>query len=167
MYNTYIFENELNEYINNKHLEYQELIKKENLNVNSFNATYEISEYQGIYSIHIIFLYFTGGAHNIREDKIFYYNSYTKKWLTLDDIIKDRDTFYTSILTLSLKELEKQKELLFDDYKNNLSKEAFQYIMFSSDEVKVIFPPYTVGPWSSGEIDILIPIKHLSNNLLI
>ena len=100
-------------------------------------------------------------------DKIFYYNSYTKKWLTLDDIIKDRDTFYTSIHTLALKELEKQKELLFDDYKSNLSKDAFQYIMFSSDTVKVIFPPYTVGPWSSGEIDILIPIKHLSNNLLI
>ena len=39
--------------------------------------------------------------------------------------------------------------------------------MFEEENLKIIFPPYQVGPWSSGEIDVLIPYFKIEKYLKI
>ena len=46
-------------------------------------------------------------------------------------------------------------------------KENFQYLVFDEDSLKIVFPPYQVGPWSSKKIIVAIPYLELASYLKI
>ncbi len=128
--------------------------------------SYDYSIVDSIYSIHFRVFYYLGGAHYQREDAVYYYDSSHKKEVYLSDLVHLDESFYADLSKLTKKDLEEKKEELSlydtEELKEGLlpTKENFQYILFS-DSVEILFPPYQVGPWSSGEIHVNIDYRYL------
>ena len=91
----------------------------------------------------------------------------------LDDILMYNESFLEELSVLAKDILLKEKnDVIFDDeviLDEGLMPTAtnFQYLMFEEQNLKVIFPPYQVGPWSSGAIDVLIPYSKIVKYLKI
>ncbi len=116
---------------------------------------------EDIYSIHFKILRFVGGAHYERDDMIFYYDRKNNKELFIDDLVSNKVLFYNTLKEECKKYLLDNKEVLGTYYDNEMILEGLEnieFVTFGDDYVWVIFPPYSVGPWSSGEI--LVPIKY-------
>lgn len=154
----------LDSFIKEKQNSYLNEIKLESDKGSTYNTYYDISYYKNIASIHFTIFVYSGGAHDIRFDKVYYYDINQNEELKLNDIIDDMNDFFLLISKLSYNYLTsefqdaiyKEKEMLIDGLKPDL--EHFQYIIFDLNGINIIFPPYQVGPWSSGEI--VVPIKY-------
>ena len=87
-----------------------------------------------------------------------------------DSEIDVKDEFLKELSTLSEYLLKEKKNLLYDDVKmvkTGLTPtiENFSLLIFLEDNLQIIFPPYQVGPWSSGAISIKIPYLSIENYL--
>jgi len=121
-------------------------------------------------TLHLTIFAYTGGAHHERIDNIFYYDRKNQKELQLSDILDNSKEFYETISTIARKKLkENKKELIFsgDFLEEGLEpkSENFKLLIFTKEGLKIIFPPYQVGPWSSGAIEIVIPYDEISQYL--
>ena len=161
----------LDNFIMEKKNELLEEVKLENDKGSSCNIFYDTAIREDIFSIHFILYIYTGGAHDIRYDRVFYYDLNDKKEVFLDDIIENKKDFF-SVLSNKAKDklLHEKKDLIYDDLyllEDGLKpiEENFKYLFFDVDHLKVIFPPYQVGPWSSGEISVNIPYSDIDKYL--
>ena len=146
-------------------------IKLDNEKGSNYRTTYTIYFYHDLVSIHFVLYTYQGGAHDIRYDKVVYYGLDDHKKKTLDDIILDKHEFLEKISILAKEELLKEKkELIYEDnylFQDGISptEQNYQYLVFDEEALKIIFPPYQVGPWSSGEIYATIPYLDIASFL--
>lgn len=164
---------EVNDFIFEKQNRFLEEIQLEVEKGSTYHTFYDTSMYQDIISVHLVLFVYSGGAHDIRFDRVYYYDIKNHKEILLKDILEYNESLLNELSTLS-KEflLEKKQDVIFDE--EDILEEGleatfnrFQYLMFEEENLKIIFPPYQVGPWSSGEIDVLIPYFKIEKYLKI
>ncbi|MDE6285171.1 MAG: polysaccharide deacetylase family protein [Bacilli bacterium] len=157
--------------------EYIENVKKDFIvDVEALNGTdmqydlminYEMEEYEKVKSIHIIVYAFTGGNHYVREDKIFRYNVETGEKVYLTYFLEDT-TRFPKLRELTRKYIEKY----YIEHDGNMDKEwvekgtdeliNYDIFRFVDEGLEITFVPYQIGPWSDGEVKIVIPNEELS-----
>lgn len=162
---------QMDAFIKEKQDEFLEEIKENNEKGSTYNMMVDTSFYKHIASIHFTLYMYSGGAHDIRFDKVYYYDLNQNKEIDVSKIFDFNEEFLGLLSNESYHYLKKEKlELIFeDDYllKDGLSplKENFKYLILENDSLKVLFPPYQVGPWSSGEIIASIPYQVIADYL--
>ena len=163
----------LEEFIREKQAVFLEEIRGESAKGSTYRMDVDTSYYHGIASIHLILYVYSGGAHDIRFDRIYYYDLEMGKEVALEDLLTLNSNFYVEIQKYALEKLKKEKEnLIYEDEKlflDGLQPDSlhFQYFMFNEDKLQLLFPPYQVGPWSSGEISVSIPYQSIAKYLKI
>lgn len=162
---------QLDDFIKAKQNEFLGEIKAENEKGSTYNVLVEPTFYHHIVSVHFVIYAYTGGAHDIRFDKVYYYDLEKNKEISIMDIVNFNDDFLDLLSYEAYQYLKKEKlDLVYDDeylLKDGLSptKKNFDYLVFENNSLKIIFPPYQVGPWSSGEINALIPYQMIEDYL--
>ena len=147
---------EVEDFIREKQNVFIEEIKLETEKGSTYHIFYDTSKYQ-----------------DIRFDRVYYYDLNCHEEIFLDDILMYNESFLEELSVLAKDILLKEKnDVIFDDeviLDEGLMPTAtnFQYLMFEEQNLKVIFPPYQVGPWSSGAIDVLIPYSKIVKYLKI
>ena len=168
-----VYSHDLDKIIKEKQNELLAKIKGENAKGSTYNISYKLNFYQNLATIQFTVYVYSGGAHDIRYDKIYYYDLNNGKFLELEDLITNETKFFKKISAISKEILKKEKkELIYEDAYLvedglKLTKENFQNIIFEATAIKIIFPPYQVGPWSSGEINVEIPYQDIADYLKI
>ena len=163
----------LEEFIREKQAVFLEEIRGESAKGSTYRMDVDTSYYHGIASIRLIMYVYSGGAHDIRFDRIYYYDLEMGKEVALEDLLTLNSNFYVEIQKYALEKLKKEKEnLIYEDEKlflDGLQPDSlhFQYFMFNEDKLQLLFPPYQVGPWSSGEISVSIPYQSIAKYLKI
>lgn len=164
-----MFNETINNYISEKEQEFWDIVKDYKLKNYSFNINYDKYNYKNIETVHFIIYQYVGGAHDERFDEIFYYDKQNKKQLMISDLLIINDSFYEKLSLLAREKLTSQKDLLFqgemleDGLKGVPTN--YKYLIFTDEGLKIVFPPYQIGPWSSGEIDVIIPYQSISEYL--
>ena len=136
----------------------------------TYDLSYDIKFYKNIASLHYILYVDSGGAHSIRYDKVFYYDLINNKELFLEDLITHKEEFLKELSKLAESLLNNKQELLYDDanmVKAGLTptNKNFQLLILAEDNLQIVFPPYQVGPWSSGAITLKIPYLSIEKYL--
>ena len=163
----------LDAFIKEKQNKFLEEIKANNEKGSTYNIMVSMSFYKHIASIHFTLYMYSGGAHDIRFDKVYYYDLNQNKEMDGSKIFVLNEEFLEILSKEAYQYLKKEKpELIYaDDYllKDGLrpTKENFGYLILENDSLKVIFPPYQVGPWSSGEIIASISYQVIADYLKI
>ena len=165
------YQDSLDQFIEEEQNKFIGEIQLENEKGSTYRVSCDIYFYHDLVSIHFVLYTYQGGAHDIRYDKVVYYGLDDHKKKTLDDIIVNKQEFLEKISILAKEELlNEKKELIYeDDYMLqdglNPTDQNYQYLVFGEDSLKIIFPPYQVGPWSSGEIHAIIPYLDIASFL--
>ncbi len=167
------FNKKINKMIKSEKKEFLSIVKNDmELDNHPFdyelNINYSYTTFDNIYSIHFKKLRYTGGAHYDRDDIVFYYDKKSDKEVNLEDLIIDKEKFYKILKDESKKYLLSNKEKLSLYSEDNMITEGInnlKYLSFSEDSLWIIFPPYEVGPWSSGEILVPINYNSIKDNL--
>ena len=95
------------------------------------------------------------------------------KEVALEDLLTLNSSFYVEIQKYALEQLLSEKtDVIYEDENLILEglqadKSHFKYFMFLKDGIQILFPPYQVGPWSSGEISVSIPYQSIAKYLKI
>lgn len=160
----------LDTFIAEKKNEFLSKIEPEIAKKSTYELSYDIYFFKNIASLHYTLYVDSGGAHSIRYDKVFYYDLIKNKEVFLEDLITNTDKFLKELSILSKNLLKEKKKLLYDDVKmveEGLTPtiKNFQYLIFQEDNLQIIFPPYQIGPWSSGPITIKIPYLSIEKYL--
>lgn len=159
----------LETFIKEKENVFLEKVKGESDKDSTYNIFYDVAIYQDIASIHFILYVYSGGAHDIRFDQVVYYDLNALKEVFFSDLVQDNQEFYQFVRSFSKEKLlNESKDLIYDDmflFEDGLEK--IPYFVFESNHFQVIFPPYQVGPWSSGEIHVEIPYSLIASYLKI
>ena len=158
------------DYIKNKKKEFKEEISKEeplNSSKYEFKADYKITDNNNILGLHLNISEYTGGAHNVRYDKSYYYNKESDEIVSIKDFL-EKDTSLDKLANLSYYYVMKYS----DDNNLNFDKEGvkeglssnlnnFEHFNFIDDGLEFIFPPYQIAYYAAGEIKIVIPYNEL------
>lgn len=174
-FNNDIFNNKIKKMVNEEKADFLQYVKEDSKNEKvikplgyDLNIHYNYMKINHLYSIHFKILRYVGGAHYERDDLVFYYDKKKEKEVYIDDLIMDKKGFYNILRKYCKKYLLENKEKLGIYPEEDLVMEGLnhlEYIVFSETNLIVLFPPYLVGPWSSGEI--VVPIDyHLVKNYL-
>ncbi len=130
------------------------------------SITYTLEDLFDYQALHVSVYSYTGGAHYNREDKAYYYNPKTGKKITLENFLESDKladlsnlAYYYTIKYYKDKDLEYDEEWIKEGTSANI--ENFSYFNITQDGLSLLFVPYQVGPYSDGEIKILIPEKDL------
>ena len=164
---------QLDDFIKAKQNEFLGEIKTENEKGSTYNVLVEPTFYHHIVSVHFVIYAYTGGAHDIRFDKVYYYDLEMGKEVVLEDLLTLNSSFYVEIQKYALEQLLSEKtDVIYEDENLILEglqadKSHFKYFMFLKDGIQILFPPYQVGPWSSGEISVSIPYQSIAKYLKI
>lgn len=161
----------LEEFIQEKQAVFLEEIRGESAKGSTYRMDVDTNYYHGIASIHFVMYVYSGGAHDIRFDRIYYYDLEMGKEVTLEDLLTLNSSFYETIQKYALEQLmSEKKDVIYED--ENLLLEGlqadeshFKYFIFLKEGLQILFPPYQVGPWSSGEINALIPYQSIAKYL--
>ena len=131
------------------------------------NIKYSIEDNKEFYSIHFIISYYLGGSKYKREDAVFYYDYKNNKELVWNDLFKDEEKTLNALSKLSKEKLENLDVRLYSKFDKGIEPiiDNFSNILFLEKDIKVIFPPYQVAPWSTGEVDINISYDELDKAL--
>lgn len=159
-------------YIDSKKEEFLKIAKNKIQNVKyDFSVTYNLSSIKNVEMVHITIYSFTGGAHYLREDKSFYYEKNSSKFLDINYFLQNKDSLkelasktYYYVLKYGLEnKTNLDKELAKNGTKENMDN--YNHFSFNSDGLEIIFPPYQVSCWADGEIRVTIPYEELTNIL--
>lgn len=131
-------------------------------------------------SILIYSMTYSGGAHPGHYYRSLNFNTETQRIIDLDELFADPEYIYSLSGYVTPKLLEKKSE------KTGMKVESdewiergtlplpdnFEIFVFNEDEqkdefngIKFIFPPYTVGPYSDGEYEVVVPAKVFRDHL--
>lgn len=173
MYLEDVYQIYLEEFIREKQAVFLEEIRGESAKGSTYRMDVDTSYYHGIASIHLVMYVYSGGAHDIRFDRIYYYDLEMGKEVALEDLLTLNSSFYVEIQKYALEQLLSEKtDVIYEDENLILEglqadKSHFKYFMFLKDGIQILFPPYQVGPWSSGEISVSIPYQSIAKYLKI
>ena len=163
----------LDDFIKLKENKFLEEIKNDSIKGSTYRISYDVTYYHDLASVHFVLYLYSGGAHDIRFDRVYYYDLNLLKELTLSDIIEEPDHFLEDIKGIAKEELlTNHSNDIYED-ENLLESgleatlENYRYLLFDRDGLHVLFPPYQVGPWSSGEIMVVIPYERIAKYLKI
>lgn len=162
-------------YVKNKQDEFIDTVKKIDYKITAkydFILNVSFNNYKDIIDIKMNTFSYTGGAHYVRDDSTYHYNKRTNKFMQLSDFFIDYASFekiddlaYAYLMKLNEKELRYnfnetwvRKGIASDNIN-------YEHFMFKDSGLEILFPPYQIGPWSDGEIKIVIPYDKL-NELL-
>ena len=84
---------QLDDFIKAKQNEFLGEIKSENEKGSTYNVLVEPTFYHHIVSVHFVIYAYTGGAHDIRFDKVYYYDLEKNKEISIMDIVNFNDDF--------------------------------------------------------------------------
>ena len=163
----------LDEFIQKKEKLFLQEIKDESSKGSTYRLNYDISYYHDIASIHFVIYVYSGGAHDIRFDRVYYYDLASLKELYLSDVIENEELFLEELKDLAKEELLKEhKNDIYEDQELldiglEGTKENYCNLFFTKDGLHILFPPYQVGPWKSGEIIVNIPFEKIAKYLKI
>jgi len=124
------------------------------------NINYDIKTFSSLYSIHLMVSKYYSGAHYVEEDVMYYYDTKKDKLVNWNNIFSNSEEALNRLSKLSLEELKlNYNEVIYsaNDWLNSgieANFDNFRLLSLDSDKINVIFPPYQVGPWSSGSISI-------------
>ena len=130
------------------------------------SITYTLEELFDYEALHVSVYSYTGGAHYNREDKAYYYNPKTGEKITLENFLaNDKLDDLSNLAYYYTIKYYKDNNLAYDEEwikkGTSANNENFSYFKITADGLYLTFPPYQVGPYSDGEISILIPEKEL------
>lgn len=157
-----ILKEKAKEWIKNKEEEFRKTLNSTDEIQYDLLINYEQSTYNNVQYTHIISYMYTGENHYLREDKSFYFDLNRKNEVTIVDFLKNEKCLeQISNLAYSeiLKEKEKQQLELNQDWIKNGTEailDNYNNFQFDDNGLHILFLPYQVGPWSDGEIEILI-----------
>ena len=165
--------NKVVDYINGKENEFIETIdesgkvqsSKYNLIINT-----NTNEYNNLISIHVLTFYFTGGAHYVREDVTYVYNTIEKKYINFNDLLKSgSEELIKNIVLKYLYKYGEEKKIVFNDWQveegTKITNKNYENFYFDNNGLNIIFPPYQVASWADGEVKITIPFEDLETIL--
>lgn len=162
-------EKEIVDYITNKKEEFlatAEELKEVTSTKCDLSITYTLEDLFDYQALHVSVYSYTGGAHYNREDKAYYYNPKTGKKITLENFLEsDKLADLSNLAYYYTIKYYKDNNLIYDEdwIKEGTSAniENFSYFNITQDGLSLLFVPYQIGPYSDGEIKILIPEKDL------
>ena len=162
-------EKEIVDYIKNKKEEFlttAEQLKKITSTQCNLSITYTLTDLFDYQALHVNVYSYTGGAHYNREVKTYYYDDKTGKEVNINEFLEnDKLTdlsnlaYYYTIGYYKDKDQEYDEEWIKEGTSANI--ENFSYFNITKDGLLLLFVPYQVGPYSDGEISILIPESEL------
>ena len=146
-----------------------EEMKRENSKGSSIRMVLDSYLFQDIITLHYTIYIYSGGAHDIRVDRIYYYDLKQQREVELEDLIDINADFTDKIRNFASDYLKKEKkELIYDDeYMFQDGLKEFRYFIFDENSLILLFFFYQVGPWSSGEILVPIPYSDIASFLKI
>ena len=136
-----------------------------------FILTAHTLEYNDLIFVNIMTNDYTGGAHYNRQYETYIYNKAKGKYETINDIVKDNNSFneLTLIVKHELLKYSEEKEFEFDEeWLNegiNPIEENYKYFYLDKEGMTIIFPPYQVVYGAIGEIKINLSYEQV-NSLL-
>lgn len=131
-----------------------------------FKVNYEMNTFQNINTIHIIIYSYTGGNHYMRDDNVFRYNIDTGENIDINYFLEETGLEDLSKIAYQyvLNYFDDNNEALNEEWIKEGTEaisENYRFFEFRNNGLAIRFIPYQVGPWSMGEINILIPYKEL------
>lgn len=114
--------------------------------------SYYIGQRKNIVSFHFTYNNYYGGAHGLYAGQYVHIDTHHKKVIHLDDLVEPKNQ-------------QRLKALLWESYTNTRSdpdnlfvkKEDFRIsdsFYFSQDGVTFVYPPYELGAFAEGEIEV-------------
>ena len=103
-----VYSHDLDKIIKEKQNELLAKIKGENAKGSTYNISYKLNFYQNLATIQFTVYVYSGGAHDIRYDKIYYYDLNNGKFLELEDLITNETEFFKKISAISKEILKKE-----------------------------------------------------------
>lgn len=130
------------------------------------SITYSLEDLFTYKVLHVSVYSYTGGAHYNKENKSYYYDPKTGEIITLEHFLEDNKlddlsnlAYYYTIKYYKDQTQEYDEEWIKEGTSANI--ENFSYFNITQDGLILQFAPYQVGPYSDGEISILIPESEL------
>ncbi len=157
-------ENKVTSYIKNKKSEFLDNalkikdISKSKCDLAITYTLHDLFQYKALY---VTVYSYTGGAHYNKEIKTYYYDDKTGDEVTIKEFL-EKDKFDV-LANLAYYQTIKYYEDNDKNYDEEWIKEGtkaisdnYSYFNITSDGLQLYFLPYQVGPYSDGEISILI-----------
>lgn len=130
------------------------------------SITYTLEDFFDYQALNISVYSFTGGAHYNKEEKSYYYNKKTGQKVTITNFLEEDKltdladlAYYYTVETYENNNREYDEEWIKKGTEAKI--ENYSHFKITSDGLILLFLPYQVGPYSDGEISILIPEKEL------
>lgn len=119
---------------------------------------------EAVISFQITAYDFTGGAHGNYGSTGRNYSAKTGELLAFDEIAEDYEAFHATVLDymMNLAETPAYKDKLFGPpSKNDLDDTLFRTDgwIFTKSGISLLAPPYSLGPYASGEIAFRLPYE--------
>ncbi|MBR2187392.1 MAG: DUF3298 domain-containing protein [Lachnospiraceae bacterium] len=144
---------------------------------NGWNPTYSYNQYfSGIKEVGSRYLnlnlsdyIYSGGAHGMSGEYNYLFDRETGKRVTMRDLYKgDEESFKEIVIKYSMEDWKnKEGNVYYEDYSPDNEAEMRQTfsdsvnidmeMRFENDGLHILYPPYAVGPYASGFIEIKIP----------
>ncbi|CDF11896.1 secreted deoxyriboendonuclease [Mycoplasma sp. CAG:776] len=130
------------------------------------SITYTVEDLFDFKALHINVNSYTGGAHYIKENKSYYFNEKTGEEVTIEDFLEENKleelsklAYFYAIQYYTTQNKEYDEEWIKEGTKAKI--ENYSHFSITKDGLILLFMPYQIGPYSDGEITILIPEKEL------
>ncbi|MGU8571048.1 DUF3298 and DUF4163 domain-containing protein [Clostridium perfringens] len=129
-------------------------------------SLFEVFNTDEVISLPVSYYQYTGGAHGLTTKVSYNYNLKTGKELRLKDLFKEGFD-YKSIIDKKVREdIEKEKELYFDNGALFKGVNENQAYYLNRDGIIVYFQQYEIAPYSSGIREFKIPYGELKEGLI-
>ena len=160
-----------NNYINTKKKEFKQNISNLNnsdIDKYQFRANYQLKDTNELIGLHLTIYEYTGGSHQTRYDKSYYYSKKENKIVSLVDFLENEESLekLSNLAYYYIMKYSKINNLNIDEDmpKEGLKSEIFNFenFEFLDDGLSLIFPPLQVAYYAAGEIKITIPYSDLN-----
>ncbi len=133
--------------------------------VATLDMDYDYVKEGDLLSVRFIQYVYYGGAHGLEQFITFTSNTSTGEMYEFKDLFKNDVNYNSVVKELILKELEKNAEIYFSDYKETIANKNGDYKFYiDGDKIVVYFDLYEIAPYAAGIIQIAIDsedVKHI------
>lgn len=125
----------------------------------TYNSTQALNVQTYVFSVN----QYTGGAHGMQVRKTFSFNK-EGQLLTIGNVFSNGMTGLTTFSKLVQKELLAREGVTADWVADGAAptEENYHSFILKDDSITILFDPYQVAPYSTGTVDIAIPLKSFS-----
>ncbi len=158
------------EYITNKKEEFladAKKLKEVTETKCDLSITYTLDELFDYNALHVNVYSYMGGAHYNKEEKSYYFNPETGEEITIENFLEEGKledlanlAYYYTIENYKDNEKEYDEEWIKEGTSAKL--ENYSHFNLTKDGLELHFTYYQVGPYSDGEVSIIIPEEELA-----